>query len=292
MKKILLILSILLNINITHAQIDGQEVKLFTANVVFGGITTGFGAVINKQKQEKFLPTFIKGFGYGCLGGSLLYTGKKMSNLIYQDKLVAGGWGSKLVHNAGASVMENVSLHRSPFSHYNLYVGFFRLEFDWQKKFTFNPKIMPVTLACAVYSLQAYKNFDWHRSLRSGSIYFNTNRLEQVAGITLRGVITVNEKYKYTTTPAHENVHALQNQEYYILNTYLNKTFERIKVRHAAWNKLSRYFYFDACLLDLTYILARDYAVKNLGCYWKNPYEFEAERMAINRHMNLKDYCK
>ncbi len=279
--------------------IDRQEARLFASNVLFGGLTTGLGAAINKDSEQKFLPAFWKGFKYGCAGGVLLYTGKKCSNLIYQEDkyVVPAAWGSRLIHNAGASLMENVALHRPAFSHYNLYIGFMRLELDWQDRFRFQPRIMPLSLGGLVFSLIDYKGtLDIKQSLRYGSPYIRTTT-KQFGAIAVKGNITVlhrsyyDDAY-YRSVTAHENVHILQVHEDLIFNTHLKPTYTQLKSRWGNLGNLSKYIYFDASPIDINSFLFWYASTKTLNCYWTNPYEFEAERMSTNRYLDLAELCK
>lgn len=283
--------------------IDNQEVKLLAANTLFGGMTTGFGALINKKKDEKIFPAFFRGFKYGCLGGALLYVGKKHTNLIHQGKTVAGAWGGKLVHNAGASIMENVAVGRAPFSHYNLYVGFIRLELDWQEQFNFQPKFMPGSFYACLYHAYTFKGkLDLATSLKMGTPYFVRNDKDaDFSGLASRGTVSVNEYYKrgfiseskrpysgidyINYINAHENIHGLQSQEYFIFNTYAYKPASRLRSKSKIIMGLSKYIYFDFNVLDYSYMIGKAYANKK-GGYYYNPYEFEAERMAINTYLN------
>lgn len=242
--------------------IDRQEAQLFAANVAFGGLATGLGAAINKNPDQKFIPAFWKGFKYGCAGGVLLYTGKKCSNLIYQEEkyVELGAWGGRLIHNAGASMMENAALHRPILSHYNLYVGFMRLEFDWQDRFKFQPRIMPLSLGGLVFSLIDYKGtLDVKQSLRYGSPYIRTTT-KQFGAIAIKGNITVLHRYYfddsyYRSITAHENVHILQVHEDLIFNTHLKPAYTQLKSRWRNLDKLSKFIYFDASPFDVNSFL-------------------------------------
>lgn len=305
MRYLVAILMFLYAANVVKAQtIDNQEVKLFAANTLFGGVTTGVGALINKQKNEKAFPVFLNGFKYGCLGGALLYAGKKQSALIAQGNVAVGAWGSRLVHNAGASIMENVALHRAPFSHYNLYLGFVRLELDWQQRFKAQPKLMPISFAVFLYHIYVIKGrFDLGESLKMGTPYFTINDADNIySGTMSRGSMVMNEYYNRGYVGAnnkfysgsglinyikgHENTHGLQMHEHYIFNTYANKPASYVCKKSKVVMSLSKYIYFDFNLMDFSYSLGRAYG-KSKGGYFYNPYEFEAERMALNTYFNV-----
>ncbi len=300
MKRPLLALLLIFALAIprAHAQfMDEQDARLLATNVLFGGVTTGFGAAINKPKGEPFFPVFLKGFKYGCIGGALLYTGKKVTNATVQGNrgaLIYGGWGSKLIHNAGLSIMENAALHRPVFSHYNLYVGFMRLEFDWQQELTLQGKIMPVTLGTFVYMLTTYDSkFDFGNSLMLGTPYMEArNRSEVASSGTMRGNILMYHgsrgKKDLAEHTAMATIYGLQSQEHYIFNTYFHKTMESVRSQSKVFADLSRYFYLDANLMDATYELGRMNATSN-DCGFYNPYNYEAHRLGTNTRV---EWCK
>lgn len=301
---LLLITLLLLHAPRVRAQfIDHQEVQLVASNVLFGGLTTGLGAVINKSDAAKVLPTFWKGFKYGCVGGVLLYTGKKCTNLIAQreEYFVLGSWSSRLIHNAGASIMENAALHRPVLSHYNLYVGFMRLEFDWQEKFHVAPRVMPLSLGVFTYQMIAYKGrLDVVQSLKYGSPYIITNEpkfVDYAGGAAALGNVMMAEHLYYDAThyrevAAHENIHVLQYHEDLIFTTHLKPVYDRIKGKYSVVNKLSKYVFFDMSpIIPLSY-LRKAVSDNYFDCKYKNPYEFEAYRMTSNKHIDVKELCK
>lgn len=283
-------------------QFDGQEAGLIVSNVLFGGLTTGLGAVINKEAEQKNWPVFWKGFKYGCAGGVLLYAGKKCSYYMYEneDNLVYAAWGSRLIHNAGASVMENAALHRPVLSHYNLYVGFLRLEFDWQQRFSFRPRVMPVSLGCFVYSMVAYKgSFDVATSLKYGSPYIRSAILEErygVLGSAMKGNVTVLHPsfppLNYPYINAHENVHVLQAQEDLIFNTHMQPLYSKLKDRYGFIRKASEYIFWDAAPIDVLTPIRNWVAKSCFDCYVKNPYEFEAYRLSEGVPIDFDAYCR
>ena len=279
-----------------------QEAQLITTNVLFGGITTGFGSLINKAEEEKGWDAFKKGFKYGCLGGVLLYAGKRCSYLIAQkeEDFVIGTWSSRLIHNSGASIMENAALHRPAFSHYNLYVGFFRLEFDWQSRFKFQPRVMPLSLGSMFYSMAAYDaKLDVLKSLQYGTPYLRTyTENDRFGAISVKGNVTfVNYSYPvaqqyYDHLNAHEHIHVLQSQEDYIFNTHIQPVHNYFKSKSGFIRKASKYIYFDLSPFDATTLLYYAAYWNGALCYWQIPHEFEAERISTNKVIDIHEICR
>lgn len=52
-----------------------QEAGVFVYNTLFGGFTSGVGAVINKEKGTRWTKAFARGAWQGCIGGSINYLG-------------------------------------------------------------------------------------------------------------------------------------------------------------------------------------------------------------------------
>jgi hypothetical protein len=297
---ILCLIATLIVRNSTAQVFDGQDVQLLISNMLFGSASTGFGAVLNKNKTQKTWPVFWKAAKAGALGGTLLFAGKKCSYLIYnsEDNIVVGAWSSKLIHNAGASIMENAALHKPIFSHYNLYIGFLRLEFDWNKKFAFTPRVMPLSLSGFIYSSIAYHGkFDVSRSLQMGTPYFRTKQTTNFLGIAIKGNVTIVQSPQYNLrnyneVSAHENGHVLQGNEYYIFNTYFQKPSDKLKSKSKVINRLGKYIYLDQPIYEGLTLGLYNLAISQFGCYWKNPLEFEAERMAIGKQFHFSEYCR
>lgn len=281
-------------------RVHSQEIELFVSNTLLGGVTAAAGAIINKKNYESTWLTFLKGFKYGCLGGALVYGGKKCSNLILQgdDKEIAGAWGGKLLQNAGSSIVENASLNRQPFSHYNLYMGFVRFEFDWQHRFCFSPKLMPITMGALLYSAIAFHgHLDIAKSLKLGTPVISTSSESYGHyGLTLRSNISIDfaaprTQGYFNYLKGHEIVHVLQSQEYYAINTLFDRPLNNFKKKHRLINNVSKFVYFDFSFLDVNYFFAKKIAAEKCNCYWVNPYEFEAEHMVRNQELNMSLYC-
>jgi hypothetical protein len=73
----------------SKAQNNDFEAGLF--NVGIGSIVGGLGAVINKQPQEKFGKTLLKGMGQGALGGYLVFESKVIAGRIAKEENLTYG---------------------------------------------------------------------------------------------------------------------------------------------------------------------------------------------------------
>ncbi|MDR2621933.1 MAG: hypothetical protein LBC48_05045, partial [Dysgonamonadaceae bacterium] len=92
-----------------YAQKNKQELELLGYNIGFGILTTTAGAIINKPKGQSLVDCIKKSWWPGALGGTLQYTGKKMTYLITKNENYLWGWPSKLVHSAGTSICHNAA---------------------------------------------------------------------------------------------------------------------------------------------------------------------------------------
>lgn len=264
-----------------------QERQVIIYNIALGGITTGIGAAINKQKSEKVFPAFFRGFKSGCIGGAFLYGGKKMSYLINKQDNLIWGWPSKLVHSYGASIMENAAKNdKNPFSKLSFPVGFLRFNFSFDEKIKTNVQLQPGSLACFIVNASYWK-FKPKESLLIGTPVFTSNSnyiLNKGGGWAIINTFTYselfnNEKYKVI---AHEHIHILQEREYLVINNWFNKPKNKIvNNMNPISKKILDHIYLDIPYNYFFYTLMK----QKQNCYYKNYFEFEAERFATNKYV-------
>lgn len=281
-KTIFLIFSVLFSFSVKlFAQ---QETQVLVYNVALGGVTSGIGAAINKKKTDKFFPTFWRGFKYGCIGGSFLYGGKKLSYLINKQNNLAWGWPSKLVHSYGSTIMETASKNeKDVFSKLSFPVGFIRMNFSFKKDIKFNAQLQPGSLASFVVNA-SYGKFKSRESLLIGTPVFSSDSyfIQNREGFAIINTFTYSEflttkKYEII---AHEHIHILQEREYLVMNTWFKKPLDKqLGKLNKSSEKLARLVYLDIPYNYGFYTLLK----QKPNCYFKNHFEFEAKRFATNQ---------
>ena len=277
---------VLVCISFLNVKSQNQEREVIMYNIALGGITTGIGAAINKQKSEKIFPAFFRGFKIGCVGGAFLYGGKKITYLINKQDNLIWGWPSKLVHSYGASIMESAARNdENPFSKLSFPVGFLRLNFSFDKKIKSNIQLQPGSLACFVVNASYWK-FKPKESLLIGTPVFVSNSnyiLNKGGGWAIINTFTYSElfaeKYKII---AHEHLHILQEREYLVINDWFNKPKNNVVNKmNQSTKKIVGHIYLDIPYNYLFYTLLK----QKPNCYYKNYFEFEAERFATNKYV-------
>jgi hypothetical protein len=262
-----------------------QERQIFVYNIALGGITSGIGAAINKKKDDKVLPTFFRGFKYGCIGGLFLYGGKKISYQINRQNNLAWGWPSKLVHSYGASIIESASLNeKNVFSKLSFPVGFVRFNLTFSKKVQSSVQLQPGALASFIVNA-AYREFKPKKSLLIGTPIFMSNSDYIVngsgGGKALINTFTYSELFTSNSYEifAHEHLHLLQEREYLVMNNWVkNPTNKVLNKMNNNTKKILKHLYLDIPYNYLFYSILYE----DPPCYFKNYFEFEAKRFATN----------
>jgi hypothetical protein len=262
-----------------------QERQLFLYNVGFGSITSGIGAVINKSKGTDWKQAFLKGCWQGGIGGALSFAGKKAVHLIYKKQNLLYGWPSKLLHAAGTSIVENAALNKPFLQNWNIDYG--PIRFDFSLNGTSKPKIrlLPVGVyAIIVASRSAY--FDPGTTLLTGNVSFYSKydyvRVGEgyFKGVSHGRAFVFADKIEQSYVIPHELIHIYQYREYQVFNAWLKPLVD--KVTHKSIRKIfERYVFADVPFFSAFYLLEYN-KTQN---YYRNFYEFEAERFSSNRNV-------
>src|SRR5690606_15007191 len=93
-------------------------------NIGIGGVIGGIGAVINKEPDQRFDKTLLKGFTQGALGGYLVFESKRLVREFARDRDYNYIWPSKLINAAGSSIIENAAANRDLWARWHLSLGF------------------------------------------------------------------------------------------------------------------------------------------------------------------------
>lgn len=255
-----------------------QNLELLLYNIGYGLVVGGIGAVINKHPQQKWQNALLKGAGQGALGGYVMYLGKKMTYPVAYNRNLGYSWGAKLVHGMGVSMVENAGLNQNFWDTWNLHVGFIRFEVD-TRNFAFRAKAMPYAMS-SVLMASRIGELSWGRTLLTGTPYFKTHQLifNRFVGYSYWNDMTIDESRpdKYRTV-AHEYLHIFQHREYLTLNTWVHPIFEKWRTQSNTFRAFDQYIYPDIPYFGLFYELEGRHKG---NCYYKNFYEFEAQRFS------------
>jgi hypothetical protein len=264
-----------------------QERTVFLYNTLFGGLSSGIGATINKPRDKNWKAAFVRGFWQGSIGGTVNYSSKKTLHLVYKKQNVAFALPAKLLNAAGNSIIENAARSEPFLQNWSIDYGPVRFDFSLNGKRKFTARFLPMSLYAIINGAKDSK-LDWKTSFWSGDIvfayskgYFFTRRgVNMLGGSTGRGFIytaTQSDSVVYYTI-AHELVHEFQYKEYQVFNAWL-KPFEQ-KVKSQTFQTLfSKYIYFDVPYFFAAYRLEGSHQYPNNT---KNFFEFEADRFASN----------
>ena len=265
-----------------YSQKNNTEAALY--NISSGAVISGIGAVINKKKDEKFLPVLFKGIAKGILGGGLVYSSKQLVYNFAKSGNYSYLWSSKLVNAAGNSIVENGASNIGAFDNWAITFGFNRIEFETKGKFSVKYKIMPFALYGFMYSATQSK-FDFNKTVKSGTPVFTTDYINagNRTNVTYNGVaittstIILNNltNKEESLTLAHEIIHTYQYLEFFRLDKFFVKAGENwfnnenksVKL-YKKWIRTDWTFYIKNEIYRLEDL--------NANCYFDNFFEQEA----------------
>lgn len=241
------------------SQNSDLEAGLF--NIGIGSVLGGVGAIINKEPEQKFGKTLLKGIGQGALGGYLVFESKRLIREFSKSGKYDYVWPSKIVNSAGASIIENAAANRDFWARWHLNIGFNRIEVNTENNFGLSYRIMPFSLISTVYSATK-GNLDVETSLRVGTFVF---RKEAVQGENLGSApansIILTEGIKGDLVLPHEIIHIYQYEQTSGFNNFLTRTEKSISSKlgfsefYTFYNKI---FYndYNYILNSLLYVIA------------------------------------
>ena len=141
-----------------------------TLNILFSGLSSGVGAMINKKKGYPVHKAFINGFWKGSIGGGVSFTGKLINKRIYSEKDLWMGWPSRIVNSVGMSITENASLGNGMFDNMHTYLYFTRLDYNVKEK-SFRARALPLSMIDFTYrTVKLNTKIDFKTSMITGSI--------------------------------------------------------------------------------------------------------------------------
>ena len=289
MKYVLCIVFVSLFFYETSAQKGVQKAELLAYNVLFSGITSGLGAVINSPKTKNKKRVFLTGFWQGGIGGLLKYSGKELIYQVGNQESLYFAWPARIVHSAGLSICENASYVRPFLKNWQFYLGFLRFDFSVDNSHPFRVRFLPEA-PYAIFMASQYGNFNISKTIQTGSIIFqNPNSIiftlkdqTQVAGISFGRALTVGRDWGETDyTIAHEIIHEFQFNEYQIFNSFLDRPAKNM------FGKKTQKVFTNYVYADIPYFWPfygiLDY--KSKDNFYGNIFEFEAESSALNKYV-------
>jgi hypothetical protein len=264
---------------------QGQNEKLLLYNVGFGAITSTIGAVINKPKHSSWKQVALKSLWQGSIGGLLHYTGKKGLYLINKHQSLGYAWPAKLVHNAGSCIIENAALNQPFLQNWNIDVGPVRFDFSLNGKKSFTARFLPWSINCIIAGASDGR-FDARTSLLTGNITFKSD--DALPGNNMgfsygRSIVYLDGTYETLAVIAHELVHQFQYNDYMVFNTWLTPLQSTIKSERLK-TIFKKYIYLDLPWFLPFYALEGEHGHFH---YYRNFFEFEAQRFATNRYVPI-----
>lgn len=231
----------------SFGQKNDAEAALY--NIGVGAVFSTIGAIINKKPNEKLDKVILKSFLQGGMGGYVTFESKRLLRPACENEDWKLYWSSKLLNAAGTSIIENAGLNRNFWEQWNLNIGFVRLEFHTKDRFSFQPKILPITLIHTIgATLQT--DFEKNRSFQTGQLVFSSNnpRFEATnsVGVTYSGLMVL--KNGYTSNYeliSHEIIHIYQQNDLNVLNTYYYKSLNNVAGKNKFIGKFNQYVHSD-----------------------------------------------
>ncbi len=280
-KTILFFIIITLSQNI-NAQANDSEALLY--NIGVNGIFATVGAIINKSPDEKINKVILKGFSQGSLGGVVTFGSKCLLRETERQDNINYVWAAKIVNAAGTSITENAAMNKDFWEKFHINIGFNRIEFETKNQFKINYKIMPIALLYITDAFFRFDKFELGQTLKTGDFVFSNSTLHKDnIGATLAGYIVMRNNFvDDNSLIAHETIHIYQSNTYSVLNTYFQKTLDKISKKNKTINFINKHIYFDLHYIPLKYFyINQKRAAVN---YYDNFFEHEAGYFSNTLH--------
>lgn len=265
-----------------------QEIKVFSHNIFFGGLTGGIGAAVNRKNGESWKRNFIRGFWQGSVGGVLNYGSKKSLSLIEKKNNLGYAVPARIINAAGNSIIQNAASNGSFLKNWNLEYGFLRVDFSLSSQTNFRLRILPASLISAAFALPSGQ-LDRKSSLLTGMIVVRKKDLINTLHGTHDGINYGRAFIYYGNSPrplhiiSHEIIHEYQYREFLVINSYFKKGVSKLK-ENGLKKFVTKYIYPDVPYFGLFYMFEQTEPGPH---FFRNYYEFEAERCALNGHVPL-----
>lgn len=267
---------------------QSQDAKVLTYNIGFGGLTAGVGAVINKKEGENWRKTFARGFWQGSIGGALNYTAKKSTYLIQKNNSLSYAIPARIVNAAGNSIIQNAAANGPFLKVWNFEYGLFRFDYSAVAEDRFRVRLLPESIVASLIVLPQ-GHLDLSTTLCSGIITVKAEgMINSVSGrhdgVNYgRAFIYYEDMSRYHII-SHEIIHEYQYREYQVFNAYWKNNIEKMDAPRLK-KFFTKYMFPDVPYFGLFYMLE---GVERSPHYYRNFYEFEAERTSTNHHVHVE----
>ena len=273
--KIFILTLIFLISNKANSQESRTEMALY--NIGLGSISSGIGALINKNEYEKWHEVLLKGMAQGALGGYFIYESKNLIGKIEKEQKWEYGWYGKFVNSAGTSIIENAASNRNFWEKWHLNIGFNRIEFYTKDGFKVKYKIMPVSfILTSTAFISPEAKFEFKRAIQTGEFIFSNDNPKYKSGATTFGNLFILSKERLNDHKlfAHEIIHIYQYYDYNFVNTFLNKQRNLWTNSSKTFKKIDNILYLDMQipLLGGLYLIEN----QNIDSTTDNFFEYEA----------------
>lgn len=273
----------------------GQDAKLVAYNVALGAVAGGLGALINGEKDSA-LRRFARGAGWGAAGGSIAYLGKWQAGEIDERENLAHALPARLLHDVGASVIENAAHDLHPLDRFATTLGVIRVDVR-PRSGAVQARLLPVaTLAFGYLLLDGTHNLDLGRSLACGGPLFTADEIRppfgesgRFAGYVFFGSVIVRRQddgVDYDIA-AHELVHVAQLNEMARIESAFRAPLDAPLRASATYRGLARYVYLDSPALFVLGYYGVSGGVNSSECYFNNWFEREAEAFGERRPLGV-----
>ena len=196
-KAILLILSFALMTNLNAQDFNKQRRKFAFTNIGINGIVGGFGALVNKRKGEKKIKVFLKGFGQGCLGGTVQILGKELTYQIYAKEKLSYAWAARITNSIGNSITQNAASNINFWERWHFNMGILRFDYQIKDK-NFKVRLFPSSIFGTIVTANQGK-LNLKKTLQTGIMIYERNGFEGGIGMVSSIVIPkdVNDERYY-----------------------------------------------------------------------------------------------
>lgn len=250
--KVTFLLSVFIASSSIAQDYDTQRRQFIAGTILTNGVVSGICALTNKGTHDKPLNVFLKGFGQGCLGGTVQIIGKDLTYQIKEKENLGYAWPARLINSAGSSITQNAAYNRNFWEHWNFNLGLLKLEYD-VKEHDFKARIFASSIYGVIQSGSQAK-FNFKKTLQSGILIFETDKpnlyllgmpasgFAVMSSIATTNRINPNDYYKIM---AHETMHILQYENLVFGNALMSRIDQKLMTKYSTYNALSKYFVFD-----------------------------------------------